>query len=431
MLVEQKPRWWPIVLMAIMLIGSTALRCLYGPLQEASQIELKLSDFQIALVAGLGTGGSVALFALPVSYLIDRGHRRNLLIALVVSGVVGTVWTGFATGFTSLLLARMLSSFGPLTAISVAISLAADFCPPHRRPQALLLLAVGIWMGVAIAFVLSGFLVSYFGQHPAASLGHLASWRQTMIGGAAFCMVLMLPILFVREPTRLEVAERGSSIRSTLRGLRSRRGFLTALLVGQLGVVMADSAAAIWASPILIRNYHLQPGDFGNWMGATVLVAGVLGSLLGGYGASLGQRSSKPGGVMYAAVIAAIVAVPAALFSVMPTLTGFGTLFAILLVCGTVTDLASAIAVAVLIPNEERGVCLSAFGMMKALVGITLAPVLVTFGSSLLGGREHIAQALAIVGVITGVLAALGYMFATRLAPFPVARTSPGVTATA
>lgn len=423
---EAASRWSPVILLAIMLIGATALRGSFGPLQEACQIELHLSDFQIALITGLGTGGSVALFALPVSYLIDHGNRRNLIVALISSTAVGAVWTAFADGFASLLLARMLNSFGQLTAISVAISLSADFCSPRRRPQALLMLAVGIWAGVAGAFALGGISIDYFARHPFAWFGALTPWRQAQLAVTIGGSILVLPMFTVREPVRQEVSQRGASVRDTLRGLRSRRGFLLALLVGQLGVIMADSAANVWAAPILIRDYHQQPGSFGSWMGATIMLAGVLGSLLGGYGASLGQRwTKKPGGVMYGALAGAIVAIPAAAFSIMPSLAGFGTLFAILLICGTVTDLASAIAVAVLIPNEERGVCLSAFAVMKALVGMTLAPVLVTWGSTLLGGREHIAESLAIVGALTGTLAAMGYFFATRLAPHPVASTAP------
>jgi len=93
------------------------------------------------------------------------------------------------------------------------------------------------------------------------------------------------------------------------------------------------------------------------------------------------------------------------------------------LLSGTVISLVASTAVAVLIPNEERGACMAAFGIVNSIVGLSLAPTLVTLGSAALGGEQFLGEALAITGVVTGLLSVAGYVFAMINAPVTVADT--------
>jgi hypothetical protein len=81
------------------------------------------------------------------------------------------------------------------------------------------------------------------------------------------------------------------------------------------------------------------------------------------------------------------------------------------------TTIVASTAVAVLIPNEERGACMAAFSVISAIIGTSLAPTIVTVGSSLMGGEQHLPLALAATGLVTGVISLVGYVLAMRNAP--------------
>jgi MFS family permease len=412
-----KTAWTIVLLLTTMLIGTALMAGIFGPLQEAARLSLKLSDFQISLIQGIGTGIPVAIFSIPIAWVIDHGHRQRLLLSLMGVCAVGTLWTGFADGFASLFMARMLCSLGALSGLAVVVSMAADLSPADRRGRVMLVLTLGVWVGAAAAFAVGGTLFSYFEHNPRDLFGTSSAWRQThfVIGLAG--ALLIAPLLFVREPLRHEVEQTSSALRPALKALWAKRRFLTPLFIGQLGVVMADTAAGIWAAPVLIRNYHLQPGEFGAWLGGLILVSGVLGSVVGGYTADRGHRTGRRGGLFYGAIVAAVIGTPTALFCVMPTLPGFALLLGLLLFCGTIISLTSAIAVAVLVPNEERGLCMAVFGIIRSIIGLSVAPTLVTLGSSAMGGEHYLAPALAMVGIATGILSFVGYGFAAKNAP--------------
>ena len=180
---------------------------------------------------------------------------------------------------------------------------------------------------------------------------------------------------------------------------------------------MADTAAGVWATPVLIRGYHLQPAAFAGWLGAILFVAGVLGSVIAGFGADFGHKSGHRGGLLFVAIIATALGIPTALFPVMPSIGGFQVMIFFLLLAGAITSVVASTAVAVLIPNEERGACMAVFSVISSIIGVSLAPTIVTVGSTLMGGEQFLAPALAATGLVTGVISLAGYILAMRNAP--------------
>jgi len=422
---ERASAWGVVLLLALTLFGGAMMLTLLAPLQEAAKQDLKLSDFNISFVQGVASAAPVAILAIPLSWLIDHGNRMRLLIALFAISVIGTFWTAFATGLVSLSFARMLASLGATCAISAIISLSADLCAPGKRGRAIVILGLGTYAGAAAAFALGGILLNRLGAHPIALLGRMAPWRATHLVLGCAAMLLLFPLIFLREPARHEVEVKTAAVGPAFRALWTKRGFLFPLFAGQLGVTMADTAASIWASPVLIRDFHLQPAQFAGWVGGMLFVAGVIGSVIGGLMADWGHKTGRRGGLLFSAVIATAIGIPAAFFPIMHTVGGFQILFFLLLFSGTVTAVVASTAVTVLIPNEERGACMAAFGIISSLVGKSLAPMIVTMGSLALGGEKHLGGALAVTGVVTGVISLVGYVLAMRHAP--LSATDPGL----
>lgn len=409
----------PLLLLALATtIAFTALGS-FGTIQESAKAELGLSDDALALIQGLGAAVPMVIFSIPVGILVDRRNRVRLMIGLALVWTAGTLFTAFAPDATWLTAARMLVGIGSTGSLTAALSLCADFCAPAQRGRAMLIVNLGKALGTALGFSLTGWL---FGLLSGTSLSGwtlgLAPWRGTHLLLAGISALLILPLLWLREPVRREVeVTEHAPFNVVVAELWSRRGFLIPLFAGQIAVVMADVAAAVWVAPVLSRDFDLAPQEFAGWVGTLLFATGVAGAILGGISADIGQRGTRRGGLILGAVIAAGVGIPAALFPIMPSVTTFAIALGLLSLCGAVTGLVVSVALTVMLPNEVRGLCIGAFIAVAGLIGFGLAPWIVTRVSALMGGEHMLAEALTIVGVSVSTVSFFAFLLAMRRAP--------------
>lgn len=419
-------KWTPLALLGLTICAGASMRIVFSPLQELAKQEMSLTDLQLSLVQGLAVSIPTALLAVPIGRLVDRANRMHILLVLMGVSVAGTLLTAAAIGFEALFVTRMLAGLGAVCAIPVAVSIAADLSAVEQRGRALLVLSVGQAVGVAIGFAASGPLLPMV-AHGATTWFGVSPWRAVHIVFGLAALALLLPVAALREPQRQEVGTTTHlAIAQVARDLWLRRGWLVPLFIGQVGVVMADVAAGIWAAPVLTRDYGLGPAQFAAWMGAAVLLPGILGSLIGGIAADLGQRSARRGGILYGAIAASAGAILAALFPVVPTVAGFASVLSVFLLCGAITGLVTATVIACRIPNELRGVCLGLFIVVSAVIGTGIAPTAVTLVSDALGGEAHLATALAGTGVIISIIAFAAFVLAAWKLPSALPQDAVG-----
>ena len=409
----------PLLIIALAIaVGFNAMQS-FGIMAESAKREMGLSDTALALIQGGGAALPLLLFSIPIGIWVDRGNRVRLLLLMGLIWTVGCFVTAAASGAASLFVGRMLTGIGTTGALTAALSLSADLCLPDQRGRGMLIATLGKNLGTAAGFALAGWLLGFFARSGAPDwFGEVTAWRSAQWALGFGSAILLLPMLLLREPARHEVeAGPHAPFKVVASELWQRRAFLIPLFVGQTSVVMADAAAGIWASPVLERNYGLQPAEFGSWLGAIVLITGIIGAVIGGFAADWGQKSGRRGGLLIGAILAAIVGVPAALFPIMPSATGFGVMIFLLVLAGTVTGLITSVALTVLLPNELRGLSIGAFIAIAGLIGFGLAPTMVTGVSQLLGGEAHLALSLAIVGVVVSIVSVAGFVLAMKRAP--------------
>ena len=126
------------------------------------------------------------------------------------------------------------------------------------------------------------------------------------------------------------------------------------------------------------------------------------------------------------AIVGLLIGVPAALFPLSGSIPVFALALGTLMLAGTITGLITSVAITVMLPNELRGLCLGAFIAFAGLVGYGIAPPLVGWVSLLLGGEQHLAAGLTIVGVATSIAALCAFFVAMRRAPItPTVRAQP------
>ncbi len=414
----------PLLILALAMAAGFAMMGSFSMIQESAKAEMGLSDQVLGVIQGVSAAVPLVLFSVPIGILVDRANRIRLLLLLGIVWTAGTALTAFSENVPVLFAARMMTGIGTTGALTAALSLAADLCPPGERGRAILIVTLGKTLGQAAAFGLAGWLLGlFFGGFALPWLGALAPWRATHVALALVSLACLFPLLLLHEPMRREVAAGNDAPLRVVAGeLWQRRAFLIPLFIGQVSVVMADAAAAIWASPVLSRGYGLAPQDFAGWMGMLIFLSGAIGSVLGGFVADIGQSSGRRGGILIGAVAAAAIGIPSALFPIMPTTGSFAVALGSLMFCGTITGLVTSVALTVLIPNELRGLCIGAFIAIAGLIGFGIAPSLVTWISVPLGCGAHLGEALALVGVVVSSVSVLAFAIAMRQAPSSVIR---------
>jgi MFS family permease len=403
-----------------MLVGFMMLQS-FGIMGESAKAELHLSDTALGAVQGVSAAIPLVLFSIPIGIWVDRSNRVWILTIMSIGWTLGTFVTAAASTTSILFLGRMLTGIGTTGGLTAVLSLASDYCRPDQRGRALLVPNIAKTAGIAAGFAVAGFLLGEVTASRLPNIFGASPWRsaQWMLGFASAALVL--PLLLLREPQRHEVEVSSSAPMSiVLAEVKARRGWIIPLFIGQTSVVMADAAAAIWISPVLQRNYHLEPGDFAGWLGAIVLGTGIVGSIIGGLAADAGQKSRIRGGLLIGAVVASIAGIPSALFPLMPNVQGVAVAIGLLMLAGSVTAIVASAALTVWLPNELRGLCIGAFIAIAGLIGFGIAPSLVTLASNLLGGEAHLSVALAIVGTIVSIVAVAGFAAALRHAPVAI-----------
>ncbi len=416
----RKTAWRAVMLVSLIVLIAGIVRLAFSPVQEAAKLELGLSDYQISLIQGIAAALPVAVLAIPLGWLTDHSKRTRLMMILGLCWTFGMIGTAFAGDFYSLFVARMLAGIGTMSVIPLAVSLLSDLSVPAQRGRAMLFLGMGNTLGPALAFVVGGALFTAFSGNLDLPGLQLSAWREASLVLGVVSALAMLVQFAIREPARHEVENTSNDLGLMLRALGRRWKFLLPLFVGQISVVMADAAAGVWAVPVMQRDLNLTTGEASGLLGGMLLIAGVLGPVIAGFVADRGHKSSIRGGILIGAVVAAAVGVPAAIFPIISSVPAFALVLFLLLAAGSITGLITATAIAVLVPNEERGVCLGAFMILGSLIGLGVSPILVTLGSQALGGEQYLGPALAIVGVAAGLISLIGFVVAMRNAPVSV-----------
>jgi len=413
----RKTHWGWVTLLAVILCIAGGVRLLMTPLQEAAQHDIGFTDLQIAMLQGSANGLPAIFCAIPLGLAIDHLNRQRTLLVLGISWVIGAFMTVYAHDFATLFIARALVALGVGGAFGVAMSMIADLCVPEKRGRATTVAGIGVLAGPALAFAGGGALFGHFTLHGWSLFPGMAPWRLAALVFAALGTAMIVPILLFPEPPRHETEQQGGSVMLALRGIAKRWKFLTALWVGTLAGGMAEGAAGLWAAPILTRYYGLQPDEFGGWMGGVIFLAGLVGSILGGFAVDWGNKSGRRGGLLIGAIVATVIVIPATAYPVMPTVPGFGIMLGVMMAACTVTQVAAIAAVTLVVPNEERGMCLQITGMIGMIVSMAFVPLITLLGPLVYGDDRHLPQTLVIIGVVTGFIGLAGFVAAMLVAP--------------
>lgn len=251
------------------------------------QGDLRLNDSQVGRINTMFMVGY--FFTSPLfGYLGDRFARKWLIAFGILFWSIGTTMTGFAVGLGALLAYRVLVGLGEASYATLAPAWLSDLFPPARRNNALTIFYVAIPVGSALGY-LAG----------AASLHFTGSWRAAFWWAGAPGVVLAVALLFLREPARGEAEIEGAApeAKPTIRDVAKLFliGDFNLVLLGYTAYTFALGAFAFWAPSFLSRTHGIPLENASLFFGGSLVVTGLLGTLLGGFAATAWQRRFRAG----------------------------------------------------------------------------------------------------------------------------------------
>jgi predicted MFS family arabinose efflux permease len=200
---------------------------------------------------------------------------------------LATALAGYASGYRTLLAARATVGVGEASFGTVSPGLIADFFPKERRGQILSWFYVAIPVGSALGYLLGGVLGQRYGWHTAF----------LMVGVPG--LLLAVPIALLRTPPRGGDAPHpvgeGNSAPTGYAALFKNRSFVCNTLA-MAAMTFAIGGLAQWMPSFLYRVHAVDVARGNTLFGATTVLAGILGTMAGGW---LGDRWQKKSGQGY------------------------------------------------------------------------------------------------------------------------------------
>lgn len=258
---------------------------------DSLKLDLHLNDAQLGRINTMFMVGY--FFTSPIfGYLGDRFPRKWLIAGGILFWSIGTTMTGFAVGLSALLAYRALVGLGEASYATLAPAWLSDLFPKSRRNNALTIFYVAIPVGSALGY-LAG----------AASLQFTGGWRPAFWWAGAPGLLLAGALLFLREPARgeadaLEVGEPvGAPAKPTAREVANlfRLWDFNLVLLGYTAYTFALGAFAFWAPTFLSRTHGIPLKNASLFFGGTLVVTGLVGTLLGGFLATAWQKRFRAG----------------------------------------------------------------------------------------------------------------------------------------
>lgn len=164
-------------------------RQILGAVGELVRKEWGMSD---GAMGALGTAFTLlyAFVGVPLGRLTDKTGRKWILSAGVFVWSLTTVLSGLARNFWQLFVLRLGVGVGEASCAPAATSLIGDLFPAASRAKALSIFMLGLPVGIALSFAVSGTIARSHGWRPAFYVAGIPG------------LLCALAVLFIREPRR-------------------------------------------------------------------------------------------------------------------------------------------------------------------------------------------------------------------------------------
>jgi len=391
-------------------------RLILSVLVDQIRADLALSDSSVGFLQGPAFTVVYVFAAVACGRIADRRRRRPLLMGGAVLWCVAAITCGLAHHPVELLLGRMLLGVGEAVLLPTTFSMIADAFPAERHGIANGTLIMSTVIGGPLGITVGGLLLTAAQAGTFAAwplIGSLTPWRFVLVSVGLIGFAAPILMLSVIEPARRQTGiDRAEGAISYLRSNRSRLwplyGAMALLSIGDYGLVS-------WVPTALSRHFAWLPSRTGLVFGVVTAMAGVAGSLLGGWisdlAAARGHSPARLSVSVAAAMFALLAAVSICLGSANLVVAGLG----LWVFASTVGAVGAFCVIQDIVPAQFRATGIALLTFTNTLVGLGFGPTLVGAASdALFHSQSAVDRSITAVAAPAAVVAALLLAMARR-----------------
>jgi MFS family permease len=253
-------------------LDRTVITILIDPIKH----EYHLSDKVMGFISGFGFVIMYSILAAPVARWADRGNRRSIIVWGLVIWSGMTALGGVARNALQLTLSRFGVGIGEAAGTAPSASMISDLFRNDKRSTAMAVYQLGPVVGGFLGAFIGGWVNQHYGWHHAF-----------LVAGIPGLLVALMFRFTVKEPARgvseeRKVATNQQRLSETFGFMWHQRCYML-ILVGFCFTTFTQFGFGTWTAPFLGRIHHLNTEQIGIAVGTIRAIAGLVGTLVGGW----------------------------------------------------------------------------------------------------------------------------------------------------
>jgi MFS transporter, Spinster family, sphingosine-1-phosphate transporter len=282
--------WLIVALLWVVAFLNYFDRLLITSMRDAIVSAFTLTDAQFGLLTSvfLWSYGILSPFG---GFLADKYSRKLMIVTSVFIWSVVTLWTGFASSFHEMLIARTLMGISEACYVPAALALITDYHRDRTRSLATGLHMSGLYAGLAFGGI-GGYFAEWWG------------WRYGFQFFGLFGILYSFVLIFFLKDRKVlpdestsdkeKEVKSGMSILDSIKNLFSKRSFIIILLFFSV-YGMVNWLIYGWLPTFLKDHFHLNQGVAGISATGYIQIGSFAGVILGGILADRWSRSNLKG----------------------------------------------------------------------------------------------------------------------------------------
>jgi MFS family permease len=392
------------VLTAIALADRMAISMLIGPIKA----EFGIGDFQASLLIGFAFTLFYVIFLLPIGAAADKFSRAKVLGLCLFVWSITTVACGFATGFISLFVLRMLMGAGEAGIGPCSHGIIGSSFPRESLSKPLALQGIGFQVGPAVGVAAAGAIL---GAGAAGAfegipmLQDLAPWRVAfiLIGLPGLLALFLVPLL--HDPDRKRQTDAAASAAPKVNAipfLQKYRVLMGTMLFAAGISAMAAGTVTGWVPEYLQRTFGTSPVEAGSMLGMIMVTSAFIGqglfAVIVDWFASRGHLDAP----IRVGLVPTFLAIPLAWFAF--SAEGNASFYILLLAFAFAVAPFNTInntVVQQVAPPALRSRLSALFIFSISIIGFAIGPALVGWLSEFVFGEARLGDAMRIVTTLS------------------------------
>lgn len=287
-----------LTLICVIYLLDYADRKVMSGIFESVKAEWLLSDSQLGLLNGI-VSLMISVFVIPMSILVDRWSRKNMISLMVFVWSIATLMCAFAQNYYQLLFFRALTGLGEAAYAAAAVAMITKAFPRAHRTKYIGVYDAAAPIGSGIGIMLGGYIAEMYG------------WRHAFGLVAAPGIIVALLFLTIRDYHTVQISDKVKESISLSKEVIKDCLYLFKIptlwfIYFAYSLIIGLNTCVIDWIPTFFQRFHGLSEKEAAMKAGILAVAVLIGAPLGGYISDVWEKRNKHAKVFVSAISTAI-----------------------------------------------------------------------------------------------------------------------------